>query len=616
MTLFLDLAPEPFSQILSYLNTRELINLWRCGDLAMEWRLSKGKAARNVRFDFTKTSKHNWPSIASQFCGLEQFSYISSHDAPDCGLKGHHLATLPQDLKKLYLDCESALRAFRELQMANPSHFRSIPDLFLRFKNNKLCLDFEMPRNLKSLALTDYHQTSLSLPISVLPKGLTHLFCYIKTLEMDESMFPSSLVDLHLSLAEMPRLPVAFHHLPVGLESLYLNIGSQFTGLVLENWDAIHKLTNLKTLQIPVGVPLTIKEVQLLPQSLETLELTNIVDIVTEEWCIQILKALLPRKLKILKGIFPEEITPSIVRHMPRTLVKLDRDYTFPASELISMLPDSIEDLKVEGDDLFLISSFPSKLQSLTIQDIPYHSASVLKSMLALLPDSLKTLDFGFDFEGRLTTDMASTLPRGLEELIWISSVPLNGEMKALFKALPRTLKQIEMLPTYLDHASISPARTTPQSSLMLPRQLEALHIGCLEFTPGKMAEWILNLPNGLRSLSISIKQIQLRAFDAFGALEHLQYLSIRVLLPPKGGWSKFVNLQSLPRKLTSLSFWDIYSKDSDLTDESFRGAAPSITSLEIQSSPLLTIGCLSHLPNLSELRYQPNNERPSWFTE
>jgi hypothetical protein len=162
-------------------------------------------------------------------------------------VRGHHIASLSQDLRYLSLDCESSFQAIEELQKTKPSHFRSLVELHLSFESGDEQLDFEMPRTLTSLSLCNL-RGSLSLPLSLLPSSLTHLHCSLRTLEILGSSFPPSLISLSLRLSELARLPSAFQQLPIGLEILRLDISTKFEGFLMEDWEALNRLQNLTSL--------------------------------------------------------------------------------------------------------------------------------------------------------------------------------------------------------------------------------------------------------------------------------------------------------------------------------------------------------------------------------
>ena len=67
---FLELALEPFSEIVSYLDTHEWITLWICGDTRINWRLGKGKAVRKMTILWEEARSYPWPSLIAALDGL------------------------------------------------------------------------------------------------------------------------------------------------------------------------------------------------------------------------------------------------------------------------------------------------------------------------------------------------------------------------------------------------------------------------------------------------------------------------------------------------------------------------------------------------------------------
>jgi hypothetical protein len=630
MTRILDLAIEPFSQIISLITYRDLTALWLCGDMGLDWRLSIGKTVREVRFTWLQNSKQNWPPLVSEFHGLEKFVYISVYGAPDSGLKGHHLSTLSQDLKILNLKCDSSLEAFRELQVANPSHFRRLSDLQLRFQSNPRGWNFQFPRTLTKLSLEGPEEP---LSLSWLPQDLTHLSCEMKTIEMGESKFPPSLVSLSLVFLDLKRLPSAFHHLPIGLENLsvIINTKTSFEGLVMDDWHALSRLHSLQALTIPVNASFRPKIAQMLPSSLEYLDLRfDRGGHLTEEMWIEILKPMSEKlkKLKKLCGFWFDELTPAIAQSLPRSLLTLDTGRfggPLPDSVVVPLLPNSLEVLEFDASINWpMITSFPSQLKSLTIDNISiapdaaYAQMSpwqLLEVLVKRIPEGLKDLTLIFGTALPIRSDIANAMPRGLKFLTWRSDATTFEDPMSLFASLPQRLARLEIVPRtdLLEVQELT--RMPPEASLILSRDLRTISFSRLQFESEEMAPWILGLPNFLAHLTIGVTELQKSAFKVFHALQHLTYLLIEVLSTPKDGWAKFVEFQCLPPKLILFGLLN-YSKceDSDFTDEVFKGAPQSLQFLRIPNSPLLTQGCRVHLPNMTHMWYHPGSKIPSWL--
>jgi hypothetical protein len=123
MSSFLDLAAEPFSGVISLLDTHEWTALWLSGDSKMQWKLGKGRAVKEMTLNWSRFSPCRWPSQIAHLDGLESFtlsrySCITSRPLPD-----HHLSTLSQNLRKMSLVFGGPLEAldalFRPLKLPN-----------------------------------------------------------------------------------------------------------------------------------------------------------------------------------------------------------------------------------------------------------------------------------------------------------------------------------------------------------------------------------------------------------------------------------------------------------------------------------------------------------------
>jgi hypothetical protein len=200
MAALFNLAPEQFGEVASYLNTQECTALWLCGDVRVQWRLSKGKAMRKMVLRWRFNSKCLWPSQIIEFDGLEAFSFIQRNVGSEKRLTGHHLSTLSRDLKKLELDCDQGMEALNELYELNKSHFRDLEKLSFR-RSTKNLVECHLPRT-KDLSIS-LPQLDSSLPLSILPSNLTRLYCLAGVMEIGKSKFPPGLtsLELHFSMS-------------------------------------------------------------------------------------------------------------------------------------------------------------------------------------------------------------------------------------------------------------------------------------------------------------------------------------------------------------------------------------------------------------------------------
>jgi hypothetical protein len=235
MSGILDLAFEPLSEIISYLETLEWISLWFCGDSRMNWRLGRGKAVRKMEIGWWPGSTCLWPSQIIKLDGLETFSLRRGLSAPNRPFSALHLSTLSQNLKKLELQDAASLDAldgdFSAISSFPPKlahlHFLDFDSSLLRF----------LPKSLQSFKFNqnswkDSCRLSL-LSISSLPRSLTSL-----------SLPPISIDDTNPDVLESfySSLPLTLTELEYGsTEDLFLFLSSS---------SSLHLPRGLKSLQI------------------------------------------------------------------------------------------------------------------------------------------------------------------------------------------------------------------------------------------------------------------------------------------------------------------------------------------------------------------------------
>jgi hypothetical protein len=106
MTAILDLAPEAFTELISYLPTADWISLWLCGDRRLQWKLGKGKAVREMVLNCSDDSTFLWPSQINHLDGLHSFSFKSAFSFPADAFSALHLSTLSSNLMKLILETD------------------------------------------------------------------------------------------------------------------------------------------------------------------------------------------------------------------------------------------------------------------------------------------------------------------------------------------------------------------------------------------------------------------------------------------------------------------------------------------------------------------------------
>ena len=284
-----------------------------------------------------------------------------------------------------------------------------------------------------------------------------------------------------------------------------------------------------------------------------------------------------------------------MIPHLPQGLSRLDLEWG--------------DFYEANDDDIAMLSrQFSSKLVHLTIDEF-------VPRLIMMLPTHLQSLAIA-QATIRMNRQITEYLPRSLT--YFESQADDNDivEIDQVFKALPRTLITLFAV-TYEICSELGPELTKPiptpsDSSLHLPRCMERLEIGCLDFSESNIEDWILGLPTTLTSLRICVNRLQgkfLTPLRNFGALKEL---SLSVWNSPECGWAQSPDCKALPRTLTSLRIFDSSPnfKASDITNDCFMGAPFSLTQLRIPNSPLLTSRFLSYLPNLTAYWIRTQNSK------
>jgi hypothetical protein len=309
--------------------------------------------------------------------------------------------------------------------------------------------------------------------------------------------------------------------------------------------------------------------------------------------------------LKRLIGILPSVITLSVAQNLPKTLTAAG--YLKFSPESISYLPDVIQaiDMRTPGD-LSLIKTFPSRLVELRLNNLPLF-------LLDTLPNSLKLLVI-FNSKFELTPEIAQKLPRNLTSLaIPKAENPLTN-LEQVFEGLPMAFSILRAAPQ-AEKDALLPIPTPSDSSLLLPRNMRRMEIGCLDFAENNAIEWLHGLPTGLRFLSLTINHLKRGMFTALGRLNGLHWLCIITKHSPSDGWAKCLDFPSLPRqRLVVLKFYSMESESSDITNDTFSGAPLGLHSMTIPKSLLLTRDCQAHIPAVTHLLVHPSETQPDWF--
>jgi hypothetical protein len=433
----------------------------------------------------------------------------------------------------------------------------------------------------------------------------------VKSLTVGDLTLPHTIksIDVHLESPEHLLLgnassPPIFPLLPSSIEKLMLKYSSYGVSLRSEDWLILSTLP-LKKLDLTIMGHFDVEEAQLLPRSLEDLKLERVTILNhDEQWTIAMLKAL-PKNLKRLIGILPSVITLSVAQNLPKTLTAAG--YLKFSPESISYLPDGMEsiDMRTPGD-LSLIKTFPSRLVDLRLNNLPLF-------LLDTLPNSLKSLVI-FNSKFELTLEIAQKLPRNLTSLVTPKAENPLRNLERVFEVMPTSLSVLRAAPQAEKKALLS-IPTPSDSSLLLPRNMRRVEIGCLDFTESNAIEWLHGLPTGLRILSLTINHLNRGMFTTLGQLKGLHWLCIITKHLPSDGWAKCLDFPSLPRqRLRVLKFYSMESESSDITNDTFSGAPPMLSSMTIPKSPLLTRECQVHIPAVIHLLMHPSETQPNWF--
>jgi hypothetical protein len=383
------------------------------------------------------------------------------------------------------------------------------------------------------------------------------------------------------------------------MQKISVQTDSGLRGPTIAEWNALSKFTCLKILDFSVDGSVDIESVRMLPQSIEELSLHRFYGPESQEMWDEILKAL-PQNLKKLEDFWPHYWTVSFAKNLPRTLESMPDKHCAP--EFVEFLPPNLTELSVpDPQNPEDISSFPPKLCSL---ELPF----VTETLIEMLPTQLKTLILDDWPSGEIVAE----LPRSITSLSFYGdpeSPPY--EIEPLFAALPPSLISFTASPVNDDNEE-SFISTSSNSSLLLPRCLEELHIGCLDFSESNMTAWALGLPTQLSTLSIIVTDLQQGFCISLSTLTALRDLELTVYNPPTGGWAQCLDFRSLPRSLTFLSFLQQRdeSKASDINNDTFIGAPMGLIRLTIPHSPLLSKDCLIHFKELDKIMCYSRSRR------
>lgn len=563
------------------------------------------------------TSDCLFPSQIALLAGLESFSLYDTSGKRGAQLSGRHLSALSQNLKSLFLYSTRCLEAFNELSLLRPSHeFRTLETLVLSSFKDVDTMNFKIPASVTELTLQSVDTEHGDLCLSCLPAGLTRLEFKARGLKIGDFTFPSTLLSLEMELHYEEDWTIIFDVLPREIQHISVPGEGYTTSLDGDAWKKLKEFASLKYIHFHVPSAFGVEEADCIPKSVEELDLVVVTAVEEESDMVEILKTL-PPKLRRLDGIWDFNITSAIAQAMPRTLEHFSDRFILP--EAVCYLPDSFKQIFIGIEfhefEWDFIPHFPKKLERLYLP--------VLTQSLAVkMPSSLTYLQIDSN-QTTLIGEIVQQLPRNLTRLVLNRAFSPISDLEDVLRALPPKLLTMNALgrPGERDITQLIPASSN--SSSLIPRSLQTLELGCLDFSGSDLNEWILGLPRNLNTLKLFVDRLQPRAFTTVGCLSALMDLSITVLKTMEGGWAQCLDLTSLSRKLMIFSLVDLSaefsaSKGSNITNDNFVGAPLRLWELTLPDSPLLTRKVVAHFPHLGAVWFASKGSRtkPTWFKE
>jgi hypothetical protein len=204
MTRLAHLAPEPFNQIISQLNTLELTALWLCGDLKLNWRLSKGKAAQTVAIRWSDHSTSLFPSFLAELDGLQAFSLMDHSFSRRNRLTWRHLVMLNRNVRFLQIRADSSMSAFAKLWSMYPQRFPYLETMSILYHIVNTQLNIVIPNTVTDLEIFSFANmgadkvTGTPMSLNWLPNSLTKLHYEGDFFTRDGCRFPPKLRGLKI----------------------------------------------------------------------------------------------------------------------------------------------------------------------------------------------------------------------------------------------------------------------------------------------------------------------------------------------------------------------------------------------------------------------------------
>jgi hypothetical protein len=480
------LPVELLDRTLQFDSSHHVIDLWKCGDMRLNFLLANGGVTKVELKDTSATSPSRWPRLLKHLRKLRFLSVERSEGRLDQVQNiRRELMQLPSSLEVLKVKCKDADEAFQEerhlealLPVLFESSYSSREELRLDPEYQQACskprmwsLAEKFPR-LRSLHVACNRLLSRpQFDICGLPDSLTSLklVCCPEWKLRDASELPRGLLKLKLS----DRLDLCGKHamstLPPGLTSLFGFVVNTEHNLVLTG-----------------GAESKLAWVSQLPKSLTRLE----------GW--------VPWQSP-LKALYPP---PSLLEFkLPHT----DTDFT--PEWMRERLPPNLTQLQM--------SATQREVSEAHLRAIPRSVTNLVLLELFVFPEDATTLPIRLTTltlprRMRLTFDQISLLPRSLTALSLAMTSFLLGDHS--FEDLPRGLRTLEVY----DGAVVAFCSQNPISSrlpqLALPPSLLELRGFSAIFALGDFESGteaiIRQLPSGLQALNLHLVVVTPIQFD------------------------------------------------------------------------------------------------------
>jgi hypothetical protein len=153
MSSLVDLAIEPLTEVISLLNTRQWTALWLTGDFRIQWKMPKGKAAREMSVRWPHRSSCLLPPLLDQLSGLQSFCFYREYEYRSGHLTSADLSRLSRNLTSLVVTSAFAFEAFEALAVSNPGHFVQLEKLHINCISKIERIGFEIPSTVTDLKL-------------------------------------------------------------------------------------------------------------------------------------------------------------------------------------------------------------------------------------------------------------------------------------------------------------------------------------------------------------------------------------------------------------------------------------------------------------------------------